>query len=156
LTNAGEERFDGFEIDAEIALTREVRGAATYAYHDATFRDYVQAFDGTPTQLKGKSLELSPKNLASAGLSYDDSRVFGEGLINVIGERFLTKRNTASADGYATIDAAAGVHLGQVDLQVAGHNLTDRRDPVAESELGEAQYYRLPARRVEAGATYHL
>ena len=27
-----------------------------------------------------------------------------------------------------------------------GRNLTDRRDPVAESELGDAQYYRLFAR----------
>ena len=134
------------------------RGTANYSYHDATFRDYAQIFgdDTEPTQLDGSNLELSPKHLASAGLAYDGPQLFGEGFLNFIGERFLTKRNTVTADGYVTFDAAAGVHLGQIDLRVAGHNLTDARDPVSESELGEAQYYRLPARSVEVGATYHL
>jgi hypothetical protein len=30
-----------------------------------------------------------------------------------------------------------------------GWNLNDRRPPVSESELGDAQYYLLPARRLE-------
>jgi hypothetical protein len=35
-------------------------------------------------------------------------------------------------------------------------NLTDRRDPVAESELGEAQYYRLYPRRFDVSASVHF
>ena len=35
---------------------------------------------------------------------------------------------------------------------MSGRNLTDRRDPVAESELGDAQYYRLFPRRFDMGA----
>jgi len=34
-----------------------------------------------------------------------------------------------------------------------GHNLTDERPPVAESELGDAQYYRIPSRRIELSLT---
>ncbi|MCA9759788.1 MAG: TonB-dependent receptor, partial [Candidatus Eisenbacteria bacterium] len=51
LRNAGKERFDGFEVDAEVAVTREVHGTANYSYHDATFRDYAQIFgdDTEPT-----------------------------------------------------------------------------------------------------------
>jgi len=35
-------------------------------------------------------------------------------------------------------------------------NLNDQRPPVAESELGDAQYYLLPARRVEVSARWLL
>lgn len=35
-----------------------------------------------------------------------------------------------------------------------GYNLTDRRDAVAESELGDAQYYRLAAHSYWLTARY--
>ncbi|MFZ1614268.1 MAG: hypothetical protein WAT51_08865 [Holophaga sp.] len=35
-------------------------------------------------------------------------------------------------------------------MPLLGQNLSDRRNPVAESELADAQYYRLPGRRVSA------
>ena len=37
------------------------------------------------------------------------------------------------------------------ELRLDAVNLTDRRDPVAESELGDAQSYRMPARRFDVG-----
>lgn len=149
LENAGKERFDGVELDAELDVTPEWHALATYAWHDAKFRDYEQDFGGTLTQLDGKTLEMSPKHLVSGGLSYAGSMFHAEVLGNWIGKRWLNKRNTAEADAYGTVDASAGTHVGQVDLRVAGRNLTDRRDPVAESELGDAQYYRLPSRTIE-------
>ena len=92
---------------------------------------------------------MSPEHLASAGLAYGGPKLHGEAFVNYIGERWLNKRNTALAEAYTTLDATVGVHLGKADLRVAGRNLTDERDPVAESELGDAQYYRsrgVPAR----------
>lgn len=156
LENAGTERFDGVELDAECDFTREWHGVVTYAWHDATFLDYEQDFGGTLTSLDGKRLEMSPQHLASAGLAYAGPRFHAEAYTNYIGERFLNKRNTALAEAYTTLDASAGVHLGKVDLRVAGRNLTDRRDAVAESELGDAQYYRLPARAVEVSTSFAL
>ena len=150
LANAGEERFDGFETDAEYSFTPAWNAMVTYAWHEATFTDYEQTFDGVLTSLDGKRLEMSPKHLASAGLAYSGPKFFGEVFTNMIGERFLNKRNTAIAEAYTTIDASAGAHLGRVDVRVTGKNLSDRRDPVAESELGDAQYYRLAALKVEA------
>jgi len=44
----------------------------------------------------------------------------------------------------------AGYRAGRWELRVDGRNLTDRRDPVSESELGDAQYYLMSARRVDA------
>ena len=53
---------------------------------------------------------------------------------------------------YAELSAGAGWRARRLEVRLDGHNLTDRRDPVAESELGDAQYYRLPARRFEVTA----
>jgi outer membrane receptor protein involved in Fe transport len=156
LTNAGNERFDGVELNSGYDFTREWHASATYAWHDATFTDYEQEFDGVLTSLDGKELELSPHHLASAGLAYTGPRYFGEVFTNYIGERFLNKRNTAVAESYMTVDAAVGAVIQKLKLQVVGHNLSDRRDPVAESELGDAQYYRLPARAIEFSMTLAL
>jgi outer membrane receptor protein involved in Fe transport len=42
-----------------------------------------------------------------------------------------------------------GYRRGAWELRLQGKNLTDRRDPISESELGDAQYYRMPARRFD-------
>jgi hypothetical protein len=34
------------------------------------------------------------------------------------------------------------------EVRLDGENLSDRRDPIAESELADASYYRLEGRRV--------
>lgn len=156
LANAGKERFDGFEVDAECELAPEWRALATYSWHDATFTDYEQTFDGVLTRLDGHRLEMSPEHLASGGVAYVGPRFHAEVFANHIGERFLNKRNTATAEAYTTFDASVGARIGTIDLRVTGRNLGDRRDPVAESELGEAQYYRLPARAVEAAVAVAL
>jgi iron complex outermembrane receptor protein len=156
LENAGTERFDGVELDAECEITPAWRGVVTYAWHDAAFLDYEQDFGGTLTRLDGNRLEMSPQHLASAGLAYAGGRYHAEALASYVGERYLNKRNTALADAYTTLDASAGFRVGRMDLRVSARNLTDRRDPVAESELGDAQYYRLPARAVEGSASIRL
>jgi outer membrane receptor protein involved in Fe transport len=156
LENAGSVRLDGIELDAEYDIIEEVRALATYAYHEATFLDYEQDFDGVLTRLDGNELELSPNHLASAGLRYTGPMFNAEVLTNYIGERFLNKRNTAVAEDYMTLDASVGALFGKTNVRVTGRNLTDRRDPVAESELGDAQYYRLHARMIEVSAGMRL
>ncbi len=42
-----------------------------------------------------------------------------------------------------------GYGLRRGSLRIDGWNLTNRRPPIAESEMGDAQYYRLPARALE-------
>ncbi len=156
LANAGRERFDGCELEASWRFARGWRAAASWSWHDATFRDYIQDFGGTPVRLDGHRLELSPTHLAAAGLAWTDGRRHAQVFANYVGARWFNRRNTAEAGAYVTVDAAAGTRLGSVALWVAGRNLGDRRDPVAESELGEGQYYRLPARSVEVGCAVGL
>lgn len=154
LANAGKERFKGIEAGLALRLPHHVTGRASYSFHDARFRDFLTEFDGVPTQLAGKRLEMSARHLASAGLLYAPERgVMGGIELARVGSRFLNKRNTALADSYATLAARLGYRAGRWELRVDGRNLTDERPPVAESELGDAQYYRLPARRVDVAAS---
>ena len=154
LVNAGQERFKGFEVDATMALPHALLARASYSFHDARFRDYVQDFDGVPTELAGKRLEMSARHLASAGIVYAPSHgLIAVGTLNVVGSRYLTKRNTAIADSYATIALGAGWRAQGWEARVDVRNLTDERPPISESELGESQYYLLPARRADISLT---
>jgi iron complex outermembrane receptor protein len=155
LQNAGKERFCGIELEAEIAAPRDTRLALAYSYHDARFREFVQDFDGVLTNLAGNRLEMSPHHLAGAGFVYSPPRGFtAQAMLNYVGERFLNKRNTALAPSYTTWSAGIGYKVGSGELRVDGRNLNNVRPPVAESELGDSQYYRMPARRIEV--TYRM
>lgn len=157
LINGGKERFKGWELEGRFELRDDLSIVGSYADHDSKFRDFIQVFDGVPTQLAGKRFEMAPQELASLGVTWFPA----EGLngwvgANHVGERFLNKRNTAPAEAYTTWEAGLGYRFGAWDLAVSGNNLGDERPPVAESELGDAQYYRLPARSFELRASYRF
>jgi iron complex outermembrane receptor protein len=154
LTNAGAIRLKGLEgsLSGQVIPHLFVRGA--YSLHDSRFRDYLTEFDGVPTQLAGKRFEMAPRHLAALALSWaPEHGLFASGELSYVGSRYLNKRNTALASHYATLLAMVGYRHGRYEVRVAGRNLTDRRDPVAESELGDAQYYRLFPRRVDVAGS---
>ena len=150
LANAGRERFQGVEVSAVYRFSGELTGRLAYSYHDARFRDFAKDFgDGTLTQLAGKRLEMSPYHLGGLGLAYAP----GQGLtataeLNYVGAVLLNQRNTAPSGGYALYAASLGWRERSWECRISGQNLTDRRKPVAESELGDAQYYLLPGRQL--------
>jgi outer membrane receptor protein involved in Fe transport len=151
LANAGKQRFKGVDASLRYQPLDGLTARATYGLHDTRFRDYLTEFDGEPAQLAGKRLEMSPRHQGALALTYARERgVIASFEAKLVGGRFLNKRNTASADGYATLDAMLGYRVGRLELRVCGTNLSDARDPVSESELGDAQYYLLPARRFDA------
>ncbi len=155
LINSGSTRFKGVELGADVRLIRSLSARATYSFHDGKFVDFVRDFGGTPTQLGGKRFEMSARQLASAGLIFSpDQGFFGNAVLNYLGERYLNKRNTALAEGFTTFSAGVGFRTGSVEFRIDGNNLTDRRDPIAESEFGDAQYYRMPSRTIRAGLAY--
>ena len=156
LANAGSERFKGAEIEGDYRLTQDFRVRATYAYHDARFTDYARLRpDGSIQQLAGNRLELSPQNLGAVGLLYTPTRgINAEVVWNYVGSRYLNKGNTAVAGSYTTVDAGIGYRFERWELRVDGYNITNRRDPVAESELGDAQFYRLSGDTVLVSARF--
>ena len=129
LVNAGSERFKGVELETPGGGSVPTSGCtATYAWHDAKFRDFVQDFDGVPTQLEGNRLEMSARNLASAGLIYAPARgLTGSVVANYVGDRFLNKRNTALAPAYTTWSAGLGYRFENWEIRLDGENLDDTR-----------------------------
>jgi outer membrane receptor for ferrienterochelin and colicin len=155
LANAGSERFVGVEVEANYRISHDLRLAATYAHHDATFVDYARLRpDGSVQQLDGNTLEMSPNDLASAGIVYSPPQGFeASAVASYVGSRYLNKGNTVVAGSYALLDAGIGYQFGRWRVRLDGYNLSDARDPVAESELGDAQYYRMPGRTVLLSVT---
>ncbi|HVT04049.1 MAG TPA: TonB-dependent receptor [Thermoanaerobaculia bacterium] len=150
LENVGSERFRGIEVETDMTITSVLRWATGYSYHDARFRDYAPLFDGVPMQLSGNRLEMSPRNMFGTSLIYSPAQGLNANILfNYVGDRYLNKRNTALAAPYRTWAAGLGYRFAAGELRVDGRNLTDKRPPIAESELGDAQYYRLPSRSYE-------
>jgi outer membrane receptor protein involved in Fe transport len=151
LTNSGSSRYKGLETSVAWFLPSHVTGRASYSFHDSRFVDYIYEFDpGVPTQLAGNQHEMSARHLASVGVLYIPPTGVTGGLeLNYVGSRYMNMRNTAPADGFATVRGMLGYNHGKWDLRLIGDNLTDQRPPSAESELGDAQYYLLPARRID-------
>jgi len=157
LVNGGTQRFRGIEVSTVVRPWPVFEWRTVYSLHDARFRDYVTEFGGVPTQLAGKRLEMSARYMAATEFVVGRAEGWrGNVRSNWIGSRFLNKRNTALAPDYITWSAGIGYALGNVELRVDGTNLNDQRPPVAESELGDAQYYLMPARRVEVSARWLL
>lgn len=147
LQNIGRTHFKGYEAATNVRLSGAVTARATYSWHDGRFVDYVQEFDGTNTQLAGKRFEMSANHLYSMGLTFAPGVGWtATAGLNYTGDRYLTKRNTALAPAFTTYDAGVGYRTGRYELRLDGRNLGDARDPVSESEIGDAQYYRMPAR----------
>jgi outer membrane receptor protein involved in Fe transport len=127
-----------------------ILGRATYSYHDGKFVDFVQEFGGVPTQLAGNRFEMSANHLFSAGLILAPTEGFvGDLIVKYTGDRYLNMRNTALAPSFTTVDFGVGYRFGQYELRLDARNIGDKRDPVSESELGDAQYYRMVAREVK-------
>ena len=152
LMNSGKQRFQGLESGISYFLGKQIVVRGTYSFHDATFTNFVQDFNGVPVQLSGRRLQMSARNLAAVGIQYSPARGFLGGIeISYIGNQYLDMLNTALTGGFANIGLHAGYRTPHWELRVDGSNLSDRRDPVAESEFGDAQFYLLPARRIDAG-----
>ncbi|HEY4565290.1 MAG TPA: TonB-dependent receptor, partial [Thermoanaerobaculia bacterium] len=157
LVNAGSERFKGVELEVKGRLHPDLWWQATYAWHDAKFRDFEEELDGENTVLDGNRLQLSAKDLASAGLVYSPARgLFGSVVVSYVGSRFLDEQNEILAPSYTTWSAGIGYRSGPWELRLDGRNLNDTRPPVSLSELGDGQYYILPARTFRLGLGYRF
>jgi len=151
LINAGQTRFKGWEVATDYRFTDDVTGRATYSHHDGRFVDFEQDFGGVLTQLAGKRFEMSANTLYSAGLTLSPERgLVGNVALNYVGDRYLNKRNTALVPGFTTVDMSVGYRMDRAELRLDARNLGDARDAVSESEFGDAQYYLMTARTIQA------
>ncbi len=158
-SNSGESRFQGFEIESRFQLARDWQIAAHYANHDAR---YVTFTGGDGIDVSGNRIEMSPRQLGGVGVIYTPSSgLSGSVVVDYIGPRELDAANTLATGGYTTVDASLSYTLNHYHFQLTGHNLSNVRGPVTNSELNEsvtvtqtAGYYRLPAQALELEFRY--
>jgi len=157
LVNAGILFLQGTEVEATwqpLALTSIY---VAYAHHKLRYGNYERLFDGVPVQLKGNSPELAPDNTGALGLEHASAGGWRfSAAYSYTGSRYLNKRNTSKAASFAVLDASIGKLFGKWQLALVMRNLTDARDPVSESELGDGQYYRMSARTVSLALSVSL
>jgi iron complex outermembrane recepter protein len=150
LLPAGRQRYKGLDLEGTLRPIDGWLMKANLTWSDARYRDFVTDIDGTPTQLAGKHQLLTPRLRAGAGLLFAPERGWrGSVTASYSGSHWLDRQNTARASGYAVVDASLGYRFERCTVQLAAANIGNRRDAVQQSELGEDQFYRLPARRFD-------
>jgi iron complex outermembrane recepter protein len=156
LRSIGEQRYRGIDVEGQLRLVAGLSIKANIGWSDAVYQNYVTDIGGTPTQLAGRHQVLTPRVRVGGGLLYAASRGWrGSVTSNWIGAHWLNSLNTFEAPAYAVIDASLGYRFDKFTVAILGSNLGDRRDAAQLSELGEGQFYRLPARRIDATLTWH-
>ncbi|HSF15918.1 MAG TPA: hypothetical protein VLK65_10240 [Vicinamibacteria bacterium] len=108
-----------FVVSHQVSGHLYARG--TYGWHDARFTDYLTGFDGVPTQIAGHRLEMSPHHLGSAAVIHSPPLgIVASAQVNIVGSRYLNKRNTAEADAYATVGFGVGYRTERWELRLDG------------------------------------
>ena len=160
LINAGSERFQGGEVDLRYRPTglTGLSLSAGYAHHDARFiRFSFFNAEGALRVVDGKRLELAPRDLWSTRLEYATGR--GPSAFFALrhqNQRPLNRRNVDYTGSFFESDAGAGWDFPWGRISVVGRNLGDSRHYVAESEIGDSQFYVAPPRRFTAEVAFHF
>ena len=156
LRSIGEQRYKGIDVEGVLRPARGLTLKGNVGWSDARYLDFLTTLDGTPAQLAGKYQVLTPSVRIGGGLLYAPERGWRGSLTgNWIGKHWLNTLNTFEAPAYALVDASVGYRFQRFTAAVLASNLGNRRDAVQLSELGEGQFYRLPARRIDATLTWH-
>ncbi|HKE87794.1 MAG TPA: TonB-dependent receptor [Vicinamibacterales bacterium] len=156
LHSIGQQRYKGVDLEGALRPAKGLTLKGNVGWSDARYEDYLTEIDSVPTQLAGYHQVLTPSVRVGAALLFARERGWrGTITSNWIGRHWLNSLNTFDAPAYAVIDASIGYRFQRFTLSLLGSNLGDRRDAVQLSELGEGQFYRMPARRIHATLTWH-
>lgn len=135
MVNAGSSRSYGAEVSLLAAITSSLNLNMNYGYTQSTFRKY----DGGTSSSKetidysGNYVPFVPKHTLSAGGDY--TFLFNNSLINKLtlganytgaGRIYWTESNDKSQNFYGTLNAFASISTKAVQVDLWGHNLTDK------------------------------
>jgi outer membrane receptor protein involved in Fe transport len=151
LVNAGKTRFQGVEVELGYhpCMLPDFSVYGGYAHHDARYVhfSFIDPDEGLLVA-DGQRLELTPRDLWNAMLSYHPSRGPGAWFaLRHQNQRPFDKINEAYMPSFFEYDAGVSYDFGIVRVSVVGRNLGDTRHYVSESEIGDAQLYVAPPRR---------
>jgi iron complex outermembrane recepter protein len=160
LINAGSERFQGaeFTLGYRPSALPGLSFLAGYTHHDARFiRFSFFNAEGALRVVDGKRLELAPRDLWNARLDY----ATGHGpsafvAVRHQNQRPLNRRNVNYTPSFDETDAGVGWDFRWGRASVVGRNLGDSRHYVAESEIGDSQFYVALPRRFTAEVSFRF
>lgn len=157
ITNAGESRIRGAELDLNYSVSDNLNLRAAYSYIDAKIIDFVdiitediydtdgrvQGFDraGDPTgQVAGASLPQQPKNQIILTADYhgqvtEGMRGFFRGDYTIESKRYDQVHNLAHTGESKLLNLRAGVELGDWTVTLWVNNALDDRTPVVLTRL---------------------
>ncbi|WP_157215720.1 TonB-dependent receptor [Flavisphingomonas formosensis] len=134
LQNVGGVHSYGAELSLLYKLNSVLSLLGTYSYNHSTYQDDVIDKSGKLiAATKGKTTVDSPRNMATAEISYDDGHIMGRIGANYMSKRFYTYENDQSVGGRVLVDASIGYRFTDVgpigDFSIEGSvtNLTDKR-----------------------------
>jgi outer membrane receptor protein involved in Fe transport len=152
LVAAGHTRYRGVELESSLVLIPGLRLAASLSLDDATYQDFNDASQG---QLAGNRIAFAPRWRGALGLTYAPPQGLQMAAnLNGEGSRFLDAANSTSVGAYGVLDALIGYRWNDLRLVLKGTNLTDRREPVLPSELGDGQVYLLQRRHIDLSVAW--
>lgn len=137
--NAASAQIQGLELEAEILATRRLRASLSYAYTDATYQNYI---DGSGRDLTGRRFPGVSPHAVSATAGYTLPKVAGGSVTASAGLNYRSRRPNNSVNSpeiYAravmTWDATVSYRRGELELQLWGRNLTERRTIVYANDV---------------------
>jgi len=113
--NGGEQKFSGAEFGVQARPTKAVSCFAKYAYYNGRYGVYQFNNNGTPTDLTGYRVALSPKHQLDLGLDIGSGGATLELEGHYKGSRYLNSFNTVLLPSYFVTD-------GQIRWQVHRYN----------------------------------
>jgi len=123
-SNAGEQRYKGFETGATWTPKQNVTAYANGAFYRNRYGDFVIQDAIGDTTLSGNRLVLSPDYIVNWGLSVEPvpsvNLLFD---VKHVSSTFGNISNTAKIDGYTLFDVAATWQRGPLRITLSGRNL---------------------------------
>jgi outer membrane receptor protein involved in Fe transport len=157
FVNGGNDAYRDLDAELDFRISDSLRLMLSGDYNDARYENFLTQGDSGNVQLSGNRLPLTPRMAAALGITYGDTAGFNAAFsVHYTGSRFLDEFNKVLAPAFATFDGKLGYGFGPWSVYLTATNLSDRRDPVAASELGDGQVYRLFGRNFEIGVTRSL
>jgi len=139
ITNQGEVKFQGVELDASFRITDGLSVSGAYSYTDTEITkgaDLGVAAFGASTNVLGNRLPRAPKNQGYASLSYEgpvnDGMDWYAGVDFVyVGPKFVTSANLANTGSQELVNARIGMKKDKLSVELWGKNILDNRAPDA-------------------------
>ncbi len=141
--NAGEDRFRGAELAAQLHPTEQLTLRATYAQHDPRFVHLVFSPEaGVVEDDSGHYAELVARHTWNLGVIYSPRTGPGGSLmVEGVGPRALDRDNVFTTKSYAMVNASVFLPLARARFEVLGRNLLNKRFYTTDSELADGQRY---------------